>query len=172
MQIGVTVRLKYTLFLTLLILSYNPVCAETNANDFGQFAYDSLVLAINNLSSDELINLPSATKSLILSASFLALKIMENERGPTANQLLAKAVALRLDAALAEEHTCAVLRRRSGMLAAMKNYRANLKDEIQSCAKDACRLQVHPSSVCTDATLIMRRADDIIKALEKGRRCD
>ena len=163
-------RKGYILLMLLLILC-SPVYAEIKATDMGQFAYDSLVFAISSLSSDEFINLPSATQSLIQNAPFLALKIIENEGGSKSNQLLAKAIALRLDAALAEEYDCAVLKRGKGILPSMKKYRTTLIDVIQSCEKDARRLNVDPSSICAGQSAIEHHTDDLILALEKGRRC-
>jgi len=147
------------------------IYAEIEAQDKVDFAYDNLVLAIDGLSSDEFTRLPKATQLLVQNMPFLALIILENSRLSNSNNLLAKASALRLDGALSEEYTCAILRRGKSILSAMKQLRATLKDASLSCEKDARRLHVDPPLVCAEPSIVARRVDALITALGKGRRC-
>lgn len=152
------------------------ICSSVNADNtsdrINYFAYDSIVFAIDSMSNAEFDNFPEPTKYLIQNTPSLVIRILDCDPTLESSKLIIKCSALRLDGSLAEEHTCAILKRGRKILSYLKKYKATLKDMRQLCEKDARRLNVNPSSVCAEEYAVARRVDALIHALEKGRSCE
>jgi len=156
----------------ILLLIFILVNMEVEAQEIEQDAYDSIIMAIDSLVNDDFIKLPESTKMLVMNTPLLAVQLLGISHSRESNILLSRANALRLDAALAEEQTCVILKKGKGMLPFLKTDRTKLKDLMLACEKDARKLKIDPSKVCAKQPDIARRIDTLVALLKKGEKCE